>query len=252
MAIHHKENNKPRPKWILFLLSLKKYPVFSEMQHDWPIYLFSLLLLLSLIAREQLRDNAREEADKLRAAQALFLVRSDALRPSQEIMANIDVLSHSSPGAAIPKDQLESETKKQMKTDFQVGIVALHLVNTLDRLAEVLDLSEQERRTLEDIRSRNVERGNIITQITEALDQHRVTPQDYDRAVRIAYDTSVLDWDVLYLGTSLSDEADALITKNERNYQIFSWISYVLALFIWYLSLMGKIYKLDLPEEEAT
>lgn len=222
---------------------------FLKRNRGWFIFLVSLLLLWSLMVKEQIRDKAKEEADTLANIRNMFYVRIDTLHAPDEIMANIDAMNLASPGSTIPREQLETQVKKQLKVDFRASIASIHMVDTLSNLAKVLDLSEKERTTLEDIENRNIERGDAFAKTSEALERHVVTAEDYDTAVRIAADASALDWNILDFGTALSDKADKEVAKLQKLYKWSSWISYFLAICLWYLAFLGKLYDVDLPED---
>lgn len=225
---------------------------FLKRNRDWFIFFTSLLLLLSLVVKEQVRDKAKEKADTLANLRNMFYVRIDTLHVPDEIMANIDAMNLASPGSTIPHDQLETQLKKQLKVDFGASISSIHMVDTLSNLAKGLDLSEKDRTTLEDIKNRNVERGNAFKNISEALERHVVRAEDYDAAVRIAADASALDWEILNFGTALSDKADEEVAKLRKVYEWSAWISYLLALSLWYFAFLGKLYDVDLPEAVET
>ncbi len=223
----------------------------SYLKHhrDFFICLVSLLLLLSLIVREQFRDKAREKGEAVANVRNMFYLRMDVLRAPDVIIENIDAVNRSSRGSTIPTNQLEAELQKQLKNDFRVSIPSLHMVDTLSRMARALELSDKERITLKNIEDRNAERGQTFEKISNSLRDHTPTAQDYDAAVRIAADTADLDWNVLDFGTTLADKADAEVRLQETRYKWASAISYVLALCLWYLAFLGKLYDIDLPAE---
>jgi hypothetical protein len=179
----------------------------------------------------------------------MFYLRIDTLHAPDEIMANIDAMSLASPGSTIPRDQLETEIKKQLKVDFRAGIATNHMADALSNLAEALDLTKKERTTLEAIGDRNVERGNAVKKISDALERQVVKAEDYDAAVRIAADASAVDSNILDFGTALSDRADNEVRKLRRRSKWSSGIAYFLAICLWDLSFLGKLYDVDLPEE---
>src|SRR5260221_12644987 len=100
---------------------------FLKRNRDWFIFFVSLLLLLSLVVKEQVRDKAKEEADTLANLRNMFYVRIDTLHAPDEIVANIDVMNLASPGSTIPHDQLETLLKKQLKVDFGASISSIHM-----------------------------------------------------------------------------------------------------------------------------
>jgi hypothetical protein len=224
-------------------------PNFLQRHRDGFIVVVSLLLLLSLVVKELIRDKSKEEADTLDSLRNMFYLKIDTLRIPNEIMANIDVINRIPPGATIPPDQLETQLEKQLKIDFESSMSANHMVDTLSSLAKDLDLSEKDLTTLEDIENRNIERGNAFKKTGEALQRHDVKAEDYDAAVRIAADTSLLDWNILDFGTALADQADHEVKKLRKEYKWSAWVSYLLALALWYFAVLGKLYGVDLSED---
>ncbi|MBZ5654220.1 MAG: hypothetical protein LAO56_02960 [Acidobacteriia bacterium] len=214
------------------------------------LYVVSLFLLLSLSVREQIRDKAKEEADTVATARNMFYLRIDTLRASDEIIKNIEVEDDASRGRAIPPDQLEAKVKEQLKVDFRASIASLHMADALSRLASVLELSEKEKSTLDQIQQRNIKRGDTFENVGKSLEKHTLTQTDYETAKSIANEASALDWDILSFGTRLSDQADTEVAKQEERYQWTSRVSYFLGLCLWYFAFLGKQYDVDLPEGE--
>jgi hypothetical protein len=151
----------------------------------------------------------------------------------------------------LSNEKLEIEVKKQLKVDLSASIASLHMVDALDRLAKVLDLSEVEKAALERIKERNIARGDTFKEVGDALQRHSLTQTDLTTAKGIANDASALDWDVLDLGTSLSDKADKEVVREQSIYKWASTLLIMLTFCLWYLTFLSKLYGLDLPEGEA-
>ena len=228
--------------------SRKKRNLLEKQRHRL-VWLVSVLLFASLFVRNFFQDKAKEEADAVANARNLFAVRMDALRAADQIIENIE------PDSAAPRpltpDELEGEVKKQLKVDFSTSIASLHMVDALGRLAKALDLSEEEKVTLQHIQERNEQRGDTFKRLGDSLQRHSLKGADLLTAKRIANDASALDWDVLDLGTSLSDEADREVARKESIYKWATNLLIVLGFCLWYLTVLSKRYGLDLPEGEA-
>jgi hypothetical protein len=219
-------------------------------RHEF-LFFVSLLLLLSLIIREQVRDTAKERVDKLVAARNMFYLRMDALRFADEIMENIEPVKDASLYTGLTKDQLQAQLKEQLKIDFRANMASNHMGDTLSNLARSLDLSEQERNAVDTIYKQNGERAHMFETIGKTLEKQTATEQDLRAAKKIASDASALDYKILDLGTTLADRADSEIDRQEEIYKWASGLSYVLGLCLWYLAFLGKRYDVDLPEAEA-
>src|SRR6266567_4453179 len=165
------------------------------------ISLVSLSLLLSLIAREWIRDTAKEEADKLSAARNMFYLRVDSLGFADKIADNIEVGKTSPSDAHLTKDQVETQLRDQLKTDFRASMVSNHMGDTLSNLAKVVDLSDEERVKVDAVYNQNLERAHRFESLSKSLEEHTATEQDLNAAKKIANDASALDWTILDLGT---------------------------------------------------
>src|ERR1051325_11116955 len=93
----------------------KDHPSYLQRHRDFFICFVSLLLLVSLIVKEQYRDKAREEGETVANARNMFYLREDALHAPEAIIGNIDAVNRSLPGSAIAGNQLEAAIEKQLK-----------------------------------------------------------------------------------------------------------------------------------------
>ena len=198
---------------------------FVEKHRYGLIWTVSLLLFASLFVREFFRETAREKADAVANARNLFYLRVDALRAPEEIIGNIEPENKAPLKSSLSYEELEIEVKRQLKVDFTASIASLHMVDALTRLADALDLSEKEKFALEHIQEGNIKRGDTFKMTSDSLRQHSLRESDLVAAKRIAKDASALDWDVLDLGTSLSDKADKEVSEEES---IYKWATNIL------------------------
>jgi hypothetical protein len=214
------------------------------------IFFVSLLLLLSLFIREQIRDKAKEKLDGLQAARNMFYLRMDTLRFADEIIEHIEPAKETSPETVLKPGELETKLKEQLKIDFRANMASNHMGDTLSSLAKVVEVSGPENDSVQNIYKMNHERAARFEVLATSLEKHTVTEQDLRTAKTIASDASALDWQILDLGTILADKADREIGRQEAKYKRASLASYFLGVLLLSLYYLGKQYDEELPEAD--
>ncbi len=157
-------------------------------------------------------------------------------------MSGLETPTNTLNGIDIPAGQLESVTKQKMKEDFIANMSNLAKLDILSQLVGILPPSKDNSHQLRALTQRFGEMGDMLTNVTHALDERKVTSLIYDQARTVHYYAAVFAWDSLVFARDISEQAKDESERREGLAESFSKLSYFLYSIGWGVAFWGRLW----------
>jgi hypothetical protein len=212
----------------------------------------ALLVFVTFVAKEGLRDHYKDQNDALDSARRAFIARSDSdnisvqMRNLKRMLIRNEGLPTNSFGYVTDQESLLFEMaggirkKLDNAQDILKGIPQSKVIRTnIDALQEVLSEIHRKRGDFDEQIGLWEEESKRMSRL------QTVPPGDSLALHELTILTQRANFQTDRLNSSVLKSATYSLEKNEERLRIFNWVSWIAYALGWGLSLVGGLFRID-------